>query len=61
MDRGANGSIICNNARIIRKLDQEVDVTEIDNHELNSLKMVDAAAKAYSQRGEIIIILHQCA
>ena len=51
VDRGANGSIIGNNARIIRKLDQEVDVTGIDNHELNSLKMVDAAAKAYSQRG----------
>ena len=50
VDRGANGSIVGSDARVIRKLDKVVDVTGIDNHELNSLKMVDAAAKAYSQR-----------
>ena len=61
VDRGANGSIVGNDARVIRRLNKMVDVTGIDNHELNSLKMVDAAAKAYSQQGDVIIILHQCA
>ena len=49
VDRGANGSIVGSNARVIRKLDKEVDVTGIDNHESNLLRMVDAAAKTYSQ------------
>ena len=61
VDRGANGTIVGNDARVIRKLDKLVDVTGIDNHELNLLKMVDAASKTYSQRGEVIIIIHQCA
>ena len=61
VDRGANGTIIGKDARVLRKLQREVDVTGIDNHELNSLWMVDAAAKAQSQRGEVILIIHQCA
>ena len=61
VDRGANGSIAGNDVRILRKLQREVDVTGIDNHELNSLRIVDAAAKTQSQHGEIIIIIHQCA
>ena len=51
VDRGANGSIVGNDARIIRRLNWEVDVTGIDNHELRSLKMVDAAAR-HTVRGE---------
>ena len=61
VDRGANGSIAGNDVRILRKLQREVDVTGIDNHELNALRIVDAAAKTQSQHGEIIIIIHQCA
>ena len=61
VDRGANGSIIGDDARILRILQKEVDVTGIDNHELNSLRMVDAASKAQSQHGEMILIIHQCA
>ena len=61
VDSGANSTIIGNNAKVIRKIEREVDATGIDNHELNALKMVDTAAKAYSQRGELTIILHQFA
>ena len=38
VDRGANGNIVGNDARVIRKLERMVDVTGIDNHELNLLK-----------------------
>jgi hypothetical protein len=38
-----------------------VDVTGIDNHELNQLKIVDATAKAISQRGFVIIVMRQYA
>jgi hypothetical protein len=43
MDRGANGGIIGNDARVHHVHLREVDVAGIDNHELNSLKLVDAA------------------
>ena len=39
----------------------EVDVTGIDNHELNSLKLVDASARVITQKGPIMLILRQCA
>lgn len=38
-----------------------VDVTGIDNHELPSLKLVDAAAKIMTQKGPAIGVFRQCA
>ena len=40
---------------------QEVDVTGIDNHEINALKVVDATAKIITQRGEAIGVFRQYA
>ena len=40
---------------------QEVDVTGIDNHEINALRVVDASAKIQTQRGEAIGIFRQYA
>ncbi len=40
---------------------REVDVTSIDNHELNALKIVDAAARVTTQHGPVIVILRQYA
>ena len=48
IDRGANGGILGNDARVILQHTREVDVTGIDNHQLPSLKLVDASAKAIS-------------
>ena len=45
VDRGANGGIVGNDAHVIYTHLREVDVTGIDNHELNALKIVDASAK----------------
>jgi len=38
-----------------------VDVTGIDNHQIDSLKVVDASAKTVTQRGEAIGIFQQYA
>ena len=61
MDRGANGGIVGNDARVYLQHTREVDVTGIDNHELNSLKIVDASAVAMSQMGPVIVLLQQYA
>ena len=46
VNRGANGGIVGNDARVTHKHIRTVDVTGIDNHELNSLHIVDASAYA---------------
>ena len=57
VDRGANGGILGNDARVLLQHQSQVDVTGIDNHELNSLRIVDASAKITTQRGDVIVIL----
>jgi len=55
VDRGANGYIIGNDAHVLyTHPGQEVDVTGIDNHQIDSLKVVDASAKMFTQRDEAI-------
>ena len=50
VDRGANGGIIGDDAHILyTHPGQEVDVTGIANHQINSLKVVDASAKIFTQ------------
>ena len=62
VDRGANGGIIGNDARVIHThLHRKVDVTGIDNHELNSLKIIDAVAKCESHRGPVLLIMRHYA
>ena len=61
MDRGANGGIIGDDAVVFHVHSRSVDVTGINNHELNALKIVDAAGKIMSQRGPLLGIFRQCA
>ena len=61
IDRGANGGIVGSDAVVIKVHQRQVDVTGIDNHELNSLKIVDASAKVMSNRGWVIVIMRQYA
>ena len=61
MDHGANGGIIGNDAVVYHVHSRSVDVTGINNHELNALKIVDAAAKVMSLRGPILGIFCQYA
>jgi len=49
MDRGANGGIIRNDAHVLyTHPGQAVDVTGIDNHQIDSIKVVDASAKIFT-------------
>jgi len=60
VDRGANGGIIGHDAHVLyTHPGQEVDVTGIDNHQIDSLKVVDASAKIFTQRGEAIGMFRQ--
>jgi len=60
VDRGANGGIIGNDAHALyTHPGQEVDVTGIDNHQIDSLKVVNASAKIFTERGEAIDIFRQ--
>ena len=61
VDRGANGGILGSDAKPFFQHTRTVNVTGIDNHELNHLKIVDASAKVMTQRGPVIIILKQYA
>ena len=61
VDRGANGGILGDDAIVTLQHTREVDVTGIDNHELNGLKMVDASAKIETQLGPAILIMRQYA
>ena len=61
VDRGANGGIAGTDSRIISVGTRRVDISGINNHQLDNLKVVTAGAVAKSQRGEVIIILHQYA
>ena len=61
-DRGANGGTLGNDAKAIFKRSKTADVAGIDNHELDALPMVDAAAKTIADKGPVILILrnHAC-
>jgi len=61
VNRGANGGVLGNNAKVDFKRNKTVDVTGVDNHELNALPMVDATAKAITDKGPVILILRNYA
>jgi hypothetical protein len=62
LDRGANGGIIGNDARILRVHNvPAVGVTGIYGQGLQSLMLVDAYAKISTQKGDIIGIFNQYA
>ena len=61
VDRGANGGIAGNDVRIIEKLHRHVDVQGIDNHQITHIPIVTAGGVTKTQRGNIILILHQYA
>jgi hypothetical protein len=61
IDRGANGGIAGDDVRIIHESGRQVDVQGIDNHQIVDIPIVTAGAVVNTQRGEVIIIMHQYA
>jgi len=61
VDRGANGGMLGNDAKVIFKRNKTVDITGIDNHEINTLPMVDATANTITDKGPVILVLRNYA
>ena len=63
IDRGANGGLAGDDVKIICYHDppRYIDVSGINSHKVEDLQIVTAGGVAPSQRGPVIIILHQYA
>jgi hypothetical protein len=61
IDRGANGGVAGEDARIIQKLHRTVDVQGIDNHQIVDIPIVIAGGVINTRRGPAIAILNQYA
>ena len=61
VDRGANGGIAGNDVKILSYTDRVINMTGIDNHQLTDIRIGTVAAHAVSQRGPVILIMHQYA
>ncbi len=61
VDRGANGGICGNDVRVISKTGRTVDVQGIDNHQIVDIPIVTAGAVISTQRGYVVLIMHQYA
>ena len=47
--------------RVLHKTGRQVDVQGIDNHQITNIPIVTAAGVVNTQRGEVILIMHQYA
>jgi hypothetical protein len=61
VNRGCNGGICGNDTRMIAASDRTVEGQGIDNHRMTDVRIVTAGAVTRTQRGEVIIIMHQYA
>ena len=63
VDRGANGGLAGKDVRIISKHNSPhyINVSGLDSHQIKDLEIVTAGKVAPSQRGPVILILHQYA
>ena len=63
VDRGANGGLAGNDVRVICKHNppRYIDVSGLDSHQVKDLEIITAGGVAPSQKGPVIIILHQYA
>ena len=61
VDRGANGGIAGSDVRIINRTNKSVNVRGIDDHQITDIPIVTAGGVAQTQKGEVIVILHQYA
>ena len=61
IDRGANGGLAGDDVRVVCNHDPSkfINVSGIDSHQVKDLPIVTAGGVAPSQRGDIIVILHQ--
>ena len=61
VDRGANGGVAGADTHIISRTGRTVDITGIDEHQLNSIPIGTCGAVVPTIKGEAIIIMHEYA
>ena len=61
VDRGCNGGLAGSDIHAISQTDRRVDVTGVDDHEINDLRIGTVGAVTKSNHGLVIGIFHQCA
>ena len=61
IDRGANGGLAGNDVKVISTSSRKVDVAGLDNHTVNGLSIVTAAGLVQTNKGPMIMIMHQYA
>ena len=53
IDRGANGGIAGTDTRVIQDTGRTIDLSGIDNHTINNLRIVKAGGVVRSNKGEL--------
>ena len=61
VDRGANGGLAGSDMRVIYKTHHKINISGIDNHEVNGLDVVTAATLLNTSLGEVIGIFNEYA
>ena len=61
IDRGANGGIAGTDTRVIQDTGRTIDLSGIDNHTINNLRIVKAGGVVRSNKGEIILVMNEYA
>jgi hypothetical protein len=61
VDRGANGGVAGDDVRVIFKTTRNVDIRGIDNHQVTNIPIGTVGGVVKSQKGPIIVIMHQYA
>ena len=59
VDRGANGTIIGRDMRVITTSEETINLSGVDDHTVRNLHLVSAGGVVETQRGPIILIVHQ--
>ena len=57
VDRGANGGLAGSDMRVIYKTHRKINISGIDNHEVNGLDVVTAATLLNTSLGKVIGII----
>ena len=61
IDRGANGGVAGTDVRVMSLTDCMVDITGIDDHELQDVHIGTVGGALDTNHGDVIGIFHQCA
>ena len=61
VDRGANGGVAGSDVRVLFKTNRTVDIRGIDNHQLTNIDIGTVGGVVDTQKGPIIVIMHQYA